>query len=359
LARPAVARGFSPILMRFAAVLGVFTLLGAGTSYASEQTAPGDPLYPVKILNEEVRAAIAFGPEAQAEWESQRAQRRLDEAAKLASEGKLDAEIQADLETRFAVHAEKVQARLAMLQTKEQFQAAAGLAAQFEASLDAHNRILATLENREPGRGRSVAALKQQVATRLQSVQDARANSEDKVDRNKNDSLEVAATAKIVQASTSILAAGGTVNTPVVATQETATTSVGNGSAAALAPQANDEARITAVPAPQAKLQVRKKQGSQLDQAQRLYAEAQAKLQVKDFKAAFNLANQAVKAAGEAKVLKRAEKELKIKVKQNDDDEDAPAATSTPTSTAPVERNDDAPQSGAGFDLKSFLRLRN
>jgi hypothetical protein len=356
LARPAVARRFSPLVMRFAAVLGAFAVLGAGTSYASEQTAPGDALYPVKILNEEVRAAVAFGAEAQAEWESQRAQRRLDEAAKLAASGKLDAEIQADLESRFAAHAERVQARLAMLQTKEQFQAAAGLAAQFEASLEAHNRILATLEGRDSGRGRSVAAIKRQVATRLQSVQDARANSEDKVDLKKDDSLEVAAAAKIAQASTSILAAGGSFGVTAIAPPEAATTSVGNENAATmLAPQ--DQARIA--PLPQVKM-MKKKRGSELDQAQQLYLEARAKLEVKDFKAAFNLANQAVKAAGEAKVLKKAEKELKIRVQQSDDDDDTSSAA-TPTTSIPQAPDDDDDRTSGqgGFDLKSFLRLRN
>jgi len=83
------------------AALGVFAVLGFGTSYAAEGALPKDLLYPVKVsINEKVRGFVAVSPRAQAAWASRKVERRLEEAEELASQGKLDANVKMELESR-------------------------------------------------------------------------------------------------------------------------------------------------------------------------------------------------------------------------------------------------------------------
>lgn len=88
----------------------ILSLAGGGVAAASEQSLPGDALYPIKIhINEEVRAALAVSTEAKASWEVRRSERRLEEAEKLAVAGKLGPAVRADLERQFEVHAERAE----------------------------------------------------------------------------------------------------------------------------------------------------------------------------------------------------------------------------------------------------------
>ena len=64
-----------PIILILALMFG-----GGGISYAAEGAVPGDALYPIKVsVNEEVRDLVAFSPEAKADWETRRLERRLAE----------------------------------------------------------------------------------------------------------------------------------------------------------------------------------------------------------------------------------------------------------------------------------------
>lgn len=132
--------------MPIIAIIAIVSLLGGGVSAAAEASVPGDLLYTIKVsVNEEVRAALAFSADAKAQWEARRAERRLEEAEELASEGKLDVEARAELEEKFVAHAEKVKERVAEFEAHNNFRAAADVTSNFETSLRAHERVLAKL----------------------------------------------------------------------------------------------------------------------------------------------------------------------------------------------------------------------
>lgn len=68
-------------------------LSGGGVAFASQDSLPGDFLYPVKTkIIEPVGAALSFTSEAKTKHESRLISRRLEEAETLAKKGKLDAE---------------------------------------------------------------------------------------------------------------------------------------------------------------------------------------------------------------------------------------------------------------------------
>ena len=74
----------------FAIVLLILMLAGGGVAFASEDTLPGDLLYPVKItVIEPIRDTLAFSASAKVYLEELKIQKRLKEAAILASQGRL------------------------------------------------------------------------------------------------------------------------------------------------------------------------------------------------------------------------------------------------------------------------------
>lgn len=70
----------------------ILLLLGGGTAYAAEGSLPDEALYPIKIhVNEAIREKLALSPTAKAKWDARVTERRLEEAEKLISAGKLTA----------------------------------------------------------------------------------------------------------------------------------------------------------------------------------------------------------------------------------------------------------------------------
>ena len=154
------------------AALLIVTLLGGGTSVAAESSLPGDILYPVKIhVNETLRQTISFSPEAKAGWDARRAERRLEEAVELALRGSAKPETATRLAETFVMHTDQVEKRIKELEAKNT-PAAAELATRFEASLKAHEKILAaaatTPEGDDPVR---VALKKKLVAAELNRIE--------------------------------------------------------------------------------------------------------------------------------------------------------------------------------------------
>ena len=134
---------FAPIM---AILLILVVLAGGGVAVGAERALPGDILYPVKVgLSEEVRGWLSVSEESKANWEVERAQRRLEEAETLASEGSLDVEAREKVEANFEIHAEKVKQRIQKFENKENFKAAVNVSSKFETSLKAHNKILSRI----------------------------------------------------------------------------------------------------------------------------------------------------------------------------------------------------------------------
>jgi len=129
-----------------AIIAALVILLSGGTAAAATASLPGDPLYSVKTgVNEKVAAAFKASPEAKAEFGLKLAEKRLEEAEKLAVEGKLDTELVTQMEARFDAHEARMQAVIEKLEANGKTEAAARLNSNLEAMLEAHNQIVAHL----------------------------------------------------------------------------------------------------------------------------------------------------------------------------------------------------------------------
>jgi hypothetical protein len=307
-ARPARARlfGWRPVF----AAMTILVLLGTGTTYASEQVLPDSPLYGVKLLKEQVQAALIADPEVKAEWEAELAERRLSEAAQLAANGRLSPELQAELEARFEAHADKVGDRIKLLEEKDNFQASAGLASRFEASLDAHNRILSRLSERtEVKANQKVDALKTRVEAKLRTVKDTRVNAEDKNEANE---------ASVVASSTSTLAT----STPAVGTSTpTSTPSSTENALKVTAADNKIEAAAKVLDGVRDYLMKKKGDVTVLEGANNLLLNAKAKVKAGAFADAFRDANESIRKAQEAKIILRTERALNLDLRLNINDD--------------------------------------
>lgn len=143
--------------VRFAPALAAFLIAavaGGGTALAAERALPGDPLYGFKTeLNERARLALTLSAEARAEGNAWRAERRLEEARALAERGRLTEERKERLEENFSEHAARAGARVALI-AEDDPALASELATKFEASLSAHEAILAARGTDPEGRVR-------------------------------------------------------------------------------------------------------------------------------------------------------------------------------------------------------------
>ncbi len=138
------------IEVAFAAIAIVF--LGAGTSYAAENSLPGDPLYAVKInVNEPIEGAFALSTSAQASWDVTLADRRLAEAEKLAAQGKLTPAVTEATAAQVAISTQHVNAVVSHLaKDKGDVASVAAAQAQLETSLSAHAQVLVALSAAAP-----------------------------------------------------------------------------------------------------------------------------------------------------------------------------------------------------------------
>lgn len=153
------------------AALLIVTLTGTGISYAAEQALPGDLLYPVKVeVNERVVAGLIRDPEEQVRWLARRAERRLEEAEKLAEDAKLTEETEARIAAAFEAHAKEIDDRVTTLLTAKKPVEAAQLSMDFSASLGAHSSLIQRIGARND---RSLAKL-------MKKLRDARVQSEEK-----------------------------------------------------------------------------------------------------------------------------------------------------------------------------------
>jgi hypothetical protein len=129
-----------PVALMLVAVLFISS---AGVSYAAEGALPGDALYAVKThINEPLQGAFAVTASAKTAWAMSVAGARVQEAATLAAEGKLDQKTQQDLQASFSAHANiatnNIEKQVAMspdLGTE--------VATRFEAQLSEYQHVLA------------------------------------------------------------------------------------------------------------------------------------------------------------------------------------------------------------------------
>jgi hypothetical protein len=188
---PYVFVSFSSYWSRSFAAVMLFVLVGAGTASAAQGALPGDLLYPVKIsINESVEVALASGPGKKAEVQARLAERRVEEAETLASEGRLD-------EQKAQLIAEKIEKHTAeataLAEADEGDDAAASVKIKetLAASLTAHGEVLAKI-----GSGSKDGPTKEQSGSLAARVV-ARAQTGDSRSGNARSGVAIAPTAKV------------------------------------------------------------------------------------------------------------------------------------------------------------------
>lgn len=118
-------------------------LMGGSVSFAAESTVPGDVLYPVKVhVNENLRGAIAVTPKAKADWEVEKAERRLLEVEKLADAPNISPEIKVAAEADFNANTERVQEHIAKFEEDNDSEDAIDTAGKFTEMLRRHEGAL-------------------------------------------------------------------------------------------------------------------------------------------------------------------------------------------------------------------------
>lgn len=91
----------------------VFVLaLGSLTHSAAGKTLPGDDLYPIKIMYEELRSATTLNPEKKINYEIERTEKRMQEASKLVKENKLDEKKKEIVTSSIKKQAEKIKNKI-------------------------------------------------------------------------------------------------------------------------------------------------------------------------------------------------------------------------------------------------------
>src|SRR3989344_3681106 len=161
--------------MASAAVLIV--LVGGGTSYAAESALPGDSLYAVKIgINEKIASTLAVSPEAHVHFAAQLADRRLQEAERLAADGRLSSREGVEVESNLNAATANFDIHIAALATSSQSGAAiaANVQSELEANFSAHAQVLAAISNAIPKNSAAVDSLEVAVRNHLAKVRFAR-----------------------------------------------------------------------------------------------------------------------------------------------------------------------------------------
>ncbi len=130
----------------FASLIALLVVsLTGGVSYAAQDSLPGSPLYSIKNITEEVRAAATLSPKADADWDTRRIERRLEEANTLAAQGKLTTSTEAQLAQKIQTHIANAEQRIQKMEDKHEDREAADVVARLQASLALHQQLLTSL----------------------------------------------------------------------------------------------------------------------------------------------------------------------------------------------------------------------
>lgn len=288
----------------------IVLLLGAmgGTSALAERALPGDLLYPVKIsVNERVLDLLAVSANAQAQTDGNIAMRRLQEAEQLATQSRLASTTLEQLTQNFEEHANRVQDRIKTFEARDA-QHALEVASDFNASLKAHQRILAAIAaNQDATTTNRIADLLRVVKHEQGDTQNEENQSSNSVKKDTSPDMKTAVEGKM-----------NAVNHKI---DEVASFITQKGSVLSAADLAQAQAR--------------------LQDARDLVAQGKQKLNAGAYGEAFAIFQEASAKAQEAKLLVNAKAEFDTRAKDNDHGLNA---TSTPeftaTSTPDFRRND-------------------
>lgn len=271
---------YSPFLFKFMPIISaimIAALLGGGVSSAAEATLPGDKLYPIKThINETVRGWTAISAKAQAEWQVQLAERRLEEAGRLAAEDRLNSEIQAELSKEIERNSREANRKTEKLKEKDE-DSAVEVSSRLEIALNAHGKVL---QNLRAEATLPLTSIIRQVDSETRNAQEARAEAEARISIRKEAELRALAEAKMKVAEEALARAKKS-----------------------LAEQGD---RISS--------EIRLEAETEIQAAEKSWKEGEAKWESQAYGEAFLSFQTAIRASQEANLLIKTGKELRVRV---------------------------------------------
>ena len=168
---------YSPRAIAATLVLALFAS-SAGVSFAASDALPGDVLYGIKTnINEPISGALAVTAQAKSDWAITVASTRLQEAATLAAEGRLNAQTEVELKQSFDTHAQEA-AKLIAEQASTSPDTGVTSAVSFEAQLSEYQRVLTQVGMVTDSQTESLASAVRDAQATVGSI---RANAQAKV----------------------------------------------------------------------------------------------------------------------------------------------------------------------------------
>jgi hypothetical protein len=155
-----IRRYLSWPLLKLAPIIAVLIIIlgGSSLSLVAEQSLPGDFLYPIKInVNERAKALISISPEAKANFTVWQTERRLQEAAKLAAQGRLDIAAKNDLENNLKNVTFEAKENLTKLSEEKSSRKPLELSSRLEATLKVHATVLSGLTPNQSNKQKATA----------------------------------------------------------------------------------------------------------------------------------------------------------------------------------------------------------
>ncbi len=128
------------------AVLSILIVGGVSTSLAAQGSMPGDMLYPVKLkFNEKIQEMVQFSTKGKAQVALTHAENRLEEAEKLAEQGKLNVDTKNELEANFEAKIKKTKDLVKKEHEEKDTAGAKEVSDNLKKSLKAHQEVLKKL----------------------------------------------------------------------------------------------------------------------------------------------------------------------------------------------------------------------
>ncbi len=306
---------FKPMPL-IAGITIVTTMFGGGIAFASQTSLPGETLYPVKILTENIRGDLTLSTEGKAEWSVDLAARRLEEASVLAAAGRMNATSSAEIASRFEENTHSVKKNIEKLKEEGNIETAANINSQLESSFKVHNEILVRLEKRDPDLKNVIGFIREKIKEELKNTE-KEGHDLDEVIINASSSVKVAAEGKIKAAGNVIDETQKFIN--------------------------NKNSKLSAETSADAE--------NKLGEASSTLLEAKAKLNAGLYSEAFSLAKEAMEKAQETKAIVQAQALFNIRIEDLKDREREKEYQNA-TSSEEIEYSTSSASSSHGMEKK-------
>lgn len=148
--QPSVVSPYAPLVFSFHRIFSIAVvavlIVGSISQPASARALPGEFLYPVKIIHEEIKAVTKQSPEKKISYEIARAEMRIQEATELSSRNELNDAEQVIIAQNIQKHTDKAQETIQEIKDEDP-QKALALNAQLKTSLEENVQKLKDVSN--------------------------------------------------------------------------------------------------------------------------------------------------------------------------------------------------------------------